>query len=67
MKVKVNYEASQTQKTKTYDVLDDFGIESEIWKEMSEEAKNEILEEAIEHDALYWAVDRVEEIEEDES
>lgn len=61
MKVKVKYEASETQRNDTFDVEQDFGFTIEQWNKMSDEKKREILMEAVEHEPPYWSVDIFEE------
>lgn len=62
MKIRVNYEASETQRR---DVLDfeDLGITEQEWNEMDKEAKVLILMTDAEKETPYWVVDNFEVIE----
>lgn len=61
MKVKVKYEASETQRTDTFDVEQDFGLTIEQWNEMTDDSKRELLMDSVEHEPPYWAVEKFEE------
>ena len=60
MKVKAKYEVSETSKTDTWDV-EDLGYSPEEWSELSEDAKNKVLIDAI-VEQPYWCVASYEEI-----
>lgn len=57
MKVSVRYDASETQRQDTFDIENDFGITVEQWNDYSEDAKREMLMDAVEQNHIYWMVD----------